>query len=259
MSRGRGVGSACKSKGEAKPSRNVKTIDDLSSYLYSLSLSNIDVYGNEFADMVLGFATDVDDNKLEEVVDLIFETTIEDKEHSELGAEVCRQIMKKDDPKCVVLLEKLSKAFQGHVKQMKEIRRVSIEKWLGVFSFLCEIFGRIRVAGAPIKVLGLGIVKLIVQMLTDRDTIDDEIDCICSKLKSCGHLLSTEFPDKIENIFMEFRKQVISKESSSIRRCYILEIIEFRQMGWSDPSKLLDKFYPDAIADAVAADESGVV
>jgi len=104
-SRGRGVG---KSKGEPKPSRGVKTIDDLSTYLYSLSLSNINVYGSEFADMVLGFATD--DKRLEEVVDLIFETTIEDKAHSELGAEVCQQIIKKDAVHSWRNLQKLSRA-----------------------------------------------------------------------------------------------------------------------------------------------------
>jgi len=93
---------------------------------------------------------------------------------------------------------------------------------------LCEVYGNIRVAGVPIKVYGVAILKLILQMLTDGDTIDDEIDCICSKL---------------------FRKQVISKESSSVRRCFILKIVEFRQIGWSDPDKSLDRFYSDAIAD----------
>jgi len=104
------------------------------------------------------------------------------------------------------------------VRQIKEIRGVSIEKWLGVFCFLCEVYGKIRVAGVPIKVYGVAILKLTLQMLTDEDTIDDEIDCICSKLKVCGKFLATDSPDKVENIFIEFRKQVISKESSSVRR-----------------------------------------
>ncbi len=255
-SRGRGQGTASKIQGDTKKksSRAVKSIDDLSSYLYSLSLSNISVYGHDFAEMVFQFGG-TDDSKLEEVVNLIFETSVSDRAYSDLGAAVCHVILEKESPACEVFMEKLMHKLQSELKVRKETRQESVEQWLGLFAFLCEVYNQIKVAGAPIKVVGSKILSLTLQMLTDDDVIDDEIDCICSKLKICGKLLENECPEKIEKIFTELRKLVITKRSSSVRRCYILEIIEFRRMEWSDSAKVLDKFYPDAVADAMVEDE----
>ena len=253
--RGQGIASRIKADTEKKTTRVVKHIDDLSGYLHSLNTSNIHVHGNEFADMVLNFATD--DSKLEEIINLIFDTTVADRAHSALGADICRLILQRDDPQRQTFRVKLMGRFQYETKQINEIRRVSIEQWLGVFAFLCEVYHKVKVAGTPIKVIGTAIMKFTLQMLSGKDTIDDEIDCICAKLKVCGKLLESESPDKMDNIIKELRRQVICKNSSSVRRCYILEVIEFRLMGWSDPTKLLDKFYPDAIADAMAEYETG--
>ena len=140
---------------------------------------------------------------------------------------------------------------------MKEIRSNSIELWLGIFAFLCEIYHSIKVAGEPMKVVGTAILHNIESMLGNKDVVDDEFDCICTKLKVCGRLLEEQEPTRIGKILDTLRKHVISGKSSCQRRCYIMELIEFKQLGWTDAGGSLDKFYVDAIADAIAQDEVG--
>ena len=238
-------------------------VDELSSYLYSLNESNFDVYGTTFADMVLSYSTN--EEKLEEAMNLIFDTTIESRDYASLGAKVCEKIAIPDseneaDSKLTVRSEfrkVLLKRFHFEYKQKEKIRTTSIEAWLGIFAFLCAIYARLRVKNEPIKVCGNAILSIIQHHFDQLDVVSDEIDCICSNLKLCGELLEKQNPEQFEKVYTELRKRVISRKTTCQVRCAILEVIEFRYMGWADSQKTLDKFYVDAMANAIAEDELG--
>lgn len=260
--RGRARGQAVSETGKKKepstsrkPPQTPKNIDELAEYLYSLNEGNLDIHGSEFADMVVRFADN--ETKLIKTVDLVFDTTVASREYSELGGSVCELIVRREEGNFgSIFLKKLLQRFQSEVKHMEEIRNKSIEGWLGVFSFLCEVYRKIKVGNKPITIVGKNILQYICTMLSNSDVIDDEIDTICTKLKVCGRMLE-EQSDGLEKVIVEFRKQVIHKKSSCWRRCVIMELIELRLLGWNDHSGNLDKFYVDAIADAMVEDEVG--
>lgn len=258
-SRGRGRGQSSDFRKSEK--KVPKSIDELARYLHSLDESNVDVYGAEFAGMVRRYADS--ETKVSEVVQLVFDTTVASKEYSVLGSRVCELIVHErptdsghTGPLFVSdFLKGLLKHFQSEVKEMKRIRSKSIEHWLGIFAFLCEIYHKVKISGKPITVVGKSILQNIDNMLNNPDTIDDEIDTICNKLKVCGKLLEEQDIDLMKNILGILRKQVISGKSTCQRRCLIMEVIEFRQLGWADQTGSLDKFYADALADAMVEDE----
>ena len=257
--RGRGQGQSSYNKKSGQERKIPKSIDELAKYLHSLDEKNLEIYGAEFANMVCGYAEN--EAKLFEVVELVFDTTVADQEYSVLGSRVCDFIVDRSstDSGSIVssFLHTLLEHLHSKLKNMKEMRCVSIESWLGVFAFLCEIYHRIRVGGQPLKVLGKSIRQIIDTMLKDSDTIDEEIDTVCTKLKVCGKSLEDEDPPMMENILCMFRQQVIQGKCSCRRRCLIMELIELKQLGWTDKSGNLGKFYADALADAVVEDEVG--
>lgn len=239
-------------------------VDGLGTYLHSLNDSNFDIYGETFADMVLSYSSN--EQKLQETVNLIFDTTVESRDYAKLGAKVCEKIampaseVGEPDSKLSVRSEfrmMLIKRFHFEYKQKEKIRTNSIEAWLGIFTFLCEIYARLRVNNEPIKVCGNAILSIIQFHLDQMDVVPDEIDCICNNVKLCGQLLEKQNLEEFEKVFTELRKRVISRKTSCQARCAILELIEYRHMGWVDPQKTLEKFYVDAMADAVAEDELG--
>lgn len=237
--------------------------EELGTYLHSLNDSNFDAYGAMFADMVLNYSSN--EHKLEEAVSLIFDATVQSRDYAPLGAKVCEKVAMasnedEPDPKHQVRSEfrkMLMKRFHFEFNQKEQIRTTSIEAWLGVFTFLCEVYARIKVNDEPIKVLGSAIMSVVQFHFDQLDIVPDEIDCICSNLKLCGRLVEKQNPEKFMKVFTELRKRVISRKTSCQARCAILELIEYRHMGWHDPQKTLDKFYIDAMADAVAEDELG--
>lgn len=260
--RGRGLGGVGKprnSESMKKHPRVPKSVDDLAEYLHSLNERNLEIYGPEFADMVLNFVDD--DKKLVDTVKLIFNSAVASRDYSKLGSGVCKIIIERGSEDgntgtvSTKFLEKLLQCFQSKVRDMKEIRSKSIEQWLGIFAFLCDVYNDIKVNGQSIKVVGKAIIQKISGMVCECDVIDDEIDTVCTKLKTCGRLLEEQDSNSLEEILITLRKQVISKKSSCQRRCVIMELIELKQMGWIDHSGNLDKFYVDALADAIVEDE----
>lgn len=265
-SRGRGRGliseAGRKTQSAKKQSpRTPRSFEELTEYLYSLNEGNIHIHGAEFADMVIRFADN--ESKLAKTVDLIFDTTIESRDYSKLGGTVCQLIVDRgtqDGNSSTVgsdFKQKLLRRFQSELKANEEIRARSIEQWLGIFAFLCEVYFKIKVGGAPISVVGNAILKYTDKMLANPDIIDDEVDTICMKLKKCGKLLEHQDAGMMEKIITALRKQVISSKSSCQRRCVIMELIELKQLGWNDISGKLDDFYIDAITDAIVEDEIG--
>lgn len=257
-SRGRGRGlSSDPSKKSEDGKRTPKSIGELAKYLHSLDERNLDAYGAEFAGMVRRYADD--EVKVSEVIKLIFDTTVASRDYSVLGACVCKLIIDSEHASTFGsdFLRRLLTRFQSEIKNSKDTRSKSIEQWLGVFAFLCEIYCKIKISGEPITVVGKSILQNAEKILYNSDTVDDEIDVLCTKLKVCGKLLEEQDPALMENILGTLRRQVIRGGGSCQRRCFIMEVIELKQLGWTDRTGSVDKFYADALPDAVAEDEVG--
>ena len=196
-----------------------------------------------------------DEERFGEAVALITDTTVAYREYVNLGVEVCRLILERPDgPR---FRQALMRWFQQEFHTKADTRAVSIEKWLSVFVFMCEIFSCLLVSGQPIMVLGKAVYSAIEFVLEQPDRDDDEVDCICSSLKTCGKSLEAIDAGKMERLVNTFRNAVIAKKTSCRVRCLVLEILELRALGWSDSEKKLEQFYVDGLMDAVAQDEVG--
>lgn len=262
--RGRGSSKGKSSHGvapsERKP-KSPKSLEELSEYLTSLNEGNISHYGQMFADMVLEFTSKSTDN-LDSTIELIFSVTTESREYTPLGAAVCQKIVTcqqadSDNKKTqrVLFRKSLLERFQSEFSKRDSTRKVSIEAWLTIFSFLCDIFRVVQVNDAPISVVGKAILSGMEWLLKLQDSIEDETECVCEKLKQLGKALESISPEKITSVVSLLRSKVISRHSSCRVRCIVLEIIEYRAMGWTDRNNELDNYYMDAIADATVEDD----
>lgn len=257
-SRGRGRGAAKAPSGIAKPPKTPGSVQELNKYLKSLNEGNLGTYGEMFADMVHDYVAS-NDRKLQEAVNLIFDATVESKENTVLGAKVCEKIIMttdKHENAAAAFRHSMLMRIQTEHKRKQEIRAQSIEAWLGIFSFLCELFLRIKIQDQPVPVVGKAILSTTLWMLELSDCDDDEVDCICEELKRIGYLLESISADHVRRVFKVLRKKVITCKSTGRVRCLILELLEYRAMGWKDPNGELDEFYIDALPDAVAEDET---
>ena len=264
--RGRGRGGHRLHKvGETQPSERkpkpVRSLSELSEYLHTLNEPNFPNYGQMFSDMTLEFASSSPEN-MNSTVDLIFSTTIESRDHATLGARVCQKIVmhvptdtESKKAQRTLFRQTLLGRFQSEYSKKDSTRKVSIESWLAIFSFLCEIFNYVRVNDNPLSVIGKAILSTMEWLLNLADVIDDEIECVCDNLKSIGATLETVSAEKTSLVFSALRTKIISRTTTCRIRCISLEVVEYRAMGWQDKKNELESYYMDAIADAAAEDE----
>ena len=212
-------------------------------------------HGGTFADMFWEFCSN--EERFQEAVGLITGTTIADREYVHLGVLTCKLIMDKNESESAKFRQALMQWFQQEFRAKAETRHESIEKWLSIFAFMCEIYASVLVSGQPIAVLGRAVYSAIEFLLEQPDRDDDEVDCICSSIKLCSQNLETTDKSKMDSLMDRLRAAVISKESSCRVRCLMLEVLELRAMGWRDTSKTLEQFYVDGLMDAIAKDEVG--
>ena len=261
--RGRGRGSSShsvKPSAERQP-KAPKTIEGVKDYLETLNEGNFGKYGDMFANMVLEFGSS--EEKLKEAVALVFDITVESRDNAPLGGKVCSAIAIQSNPdepasvasKRTLFLKHLLNRFQSEFGKKNNTRRTSIEYWLSIFSFLCEVFSRVKVKGEPVKVAGRAIILCMEWLLSEEDCIEDEVECICTYLRMFGKTLEQINNELIKSVVRHLRKKAISRDSSCKTRCMILEVLEYRAMGWEDRGNELDDFYLDAIADAAAEDD----
>lgn len=270
--RGRGRGSSSVSSsssgkiGAEKQANLPKTIQELNDYLTSLNEGNFSKYGDTFASMVLGFSTN--EARLKDTVTLIFDVVVESRDNASLGAKVCHMIVDQSKPnqsqvddasKKTLFLKMLLSRFQFEFGNKTTIRSVSIEQWLSIFSFLCELFHLVRVKGQPISVAGRAIVSCMEWLLSAEDCDDDEVESICYYLKMLGEVLEGIEKKAVKNVVGLLRKKVVSKQSTCKVRCVVMEVLEYRAMGWKDIDRELDGFYLDAITDAAVEDDLATI
>ena len=256
-----GGGAASAGGGGGRP-KTPGSIKELGTYLRSLSDSNFAAYGDMFAEMVLSYSKRGTE-RLQEAVELIFDTTVQSREYAELGAKVCEKIVRDcagDEAEKKALRGEFKKLlflkFQQNYKNKEATRVQSVEAWLAIFAFMCEVSPRVRVDPGEklFAPLSKAILSTIEFLLDQEDVLFDEIDCICSSLKVCGKGIEEQCPEKFNEIFTELRKKLIFGKNGRQARCAILELIEYRYMHWSDPNNTLLDFYADAMADAAAED-----
>lgn len=258
---GRSHASGGAAPGGSKP-KTPGNVKELGTYLHSLNDSNFQAYGEMFAEMVLDYSKKSKE-RLQETVELIFNTTTQSRDYASLGAKVCEKICQEvagdsDDKRAVrsEFRKLLFTQIQGNFKNKESIRVQSIEAWLAIFAFMCEILPRVRMGGGKVFTpLCKAIFSSIEFLLAQKDIVFDEIDCMCSCLKVCGKEMEEQCPEKFEETFTELRRKLIFGKKGCQARCSILELIEFRYMRWSDPNNTLTDFYADAMADAAAQDE----
>ena len=229
-----------------------QTVQGLSKYLESLADGdNLKNYGATFAKMFWEFCSD--EERFQEAVMLIIDTTVTDRDYVHLGVQVCQLIM--EEAQGVKFRQALMRWFQQEFRAKAETRAISIEKWLSIFAFMCEMHSCVLVGGQPITVLGRAIYTGIDFLLEQPDKHDDEIECICSSLKLSGQNLETIDRSKMDRLVDKLRTIAISKTSSCRVRCLVIEVLELRAMGWNDAEKTLEQFYIDGLMDAIVQDE----
>lgn len=236
------------------------TVSELATYLHSLNENNLAKFGPAFSEMAIDFVKVSPEKRTSELVSLLYSTVTSSKEHATLGARVCQEVLGSEGNADIrtQIRRELLRSCQTQYRNRESIRRKSIEDWLALFSFIMELFCYLRVGGECVGALGSAVVEATLFTLDQQDLDDDELECICFRLKDIASVLEASEKTRqkfTKSVVPKLRSLAISRNSSERATCMIMEFLELRARGYQDPGGEISDFYVDALTDAIASDE----
>ncbi|ESO89770.1 hypothetical protein LOTGIDRAFT_234154 [Lottia gigantea] len=185
---------------------------------------------------------------------IIYEKCLKDRELAESGSFVAQK-MSNLEADGVKFRSSLLGLVQADFKVKNEIRAESTSRFLGFFTFLCQIFCNVRLGNRePIKPL-IGPILETCELVLDTENEkcdDDEFECISLQLQSVGKLIESIEPDKMTDFLDLVRRKIVMEKTPPRVRCTLLELIECYGRKWEPASNEVTRCYCDIMVETLA-------
>jgi len=228
---------------------------DLAKLLSDLSEATLDDKEGKLSKYI---SSSDSSTKIKQVVDHLCQRTIKDSEFAPLAAKVANKLCSEES--CGNAFRGcLLKSTQENFKNRESIRGKSTREWIGLVSFICQLFNHLRTGEAPLKPLAGAVQQTMSELLKEENSAgqkeeeEDEIDCFYQQFKTVGQLLESVDQGKVDDLVGQMRDTILAGKTTAKTRCLLLELLELRACQWKISSDL-ERYYSDMLADILAKD-----
>ncbi|XP_047214853.1 MIF4G domain-containing protein B-like [Girardinichthys multiradiatus] len=189
---------------------------------------------------------------LEKVSNIIVDQSLKDPLFSKEAGRICYTIVQAEAKQNygTVFRSHLLNRLQQEFKEREEMRKRSLQEWVGYVTFICNIFDYLKVNNMSMVALVLPVYECLMR-LAEPDALlnKEEVDCLVLQLHRIGEQLEKVNSQRMDELFFLLRDGFLLQEGlTSMARLLLLEILEFRAGGWM-LSSTAHKYYYSEIAD----------
>ncbi|XP_048750580.2 CBP80/20-dependent translation initiation factor-like isoform X2 [Ostrea edulis] len=222
------------------------TVQDLEDYLEKL---NFDLTEDNLEDiMTLSKSMSTEDH-MKNVAKRIYNKSLKYQEFAKCGACICDRLSNVEVQGSKfrnVILRFVQEDFKGK----EEMRKSENARYLGFVTFLCQVFGNVRLAtGDTMKPLVAPVYECLEQILQDTASNENEYECLSLQLQSIGKDLELQDQPRMSTLIDQVRTRIIKDGLTSGGRCTLLELLECGSRGWKPLSNDLTRFYCDTMVE----------
>ncbi|XP_067913960.1 MIF4G domain-containing protein B isoform X2 [Heterodontus francisci] len=189
---------------------------------------------------------------LELVASVIVEQSMKDLVFSKEAGRICYTIVQaenKQSGNCNFRRNILIRLQQEFLVK-EQVRERSVNDWVCLVTFICNIFDYLKVNNMPMMALVNPVYDCLFR-LAQPDSLqnEEEVDCLVLQLHRIGEQLQRMNTQRMDDLFCQLRDGfLLQHQPSSLSRLLLLEIIEFRAGGWK-MSENAQKYYYSEVAD----------
>ncbi|MED6253780.1 MIF4G domain-containing protein B [Ataeniobius toweri] len=189
---------------------------------------------------------------LEKVSNIIVDQSLKDPLFSKEAGRICYTIVQAEAKQNngTVFRRHLLNRLQQEFKEREEMRKRSLQEWVGYVTFICNVFDYLKVNNMSMVALVLPVYECLMR-LAEPDALlnEEEVDCLVLQLHRIGEQLEKVNSQRMDELFFLLRDGFLLQEGlTSMARLLLLEILEFRAGGWM-LSSTAHKYYYSEIAD----------
>ncbi|XP_047212166.1 MIF4G domain-containing protein B-like [Girardinichthys multiradiatus] len=189
---------------------------------------------------------------LEKVSNIIVDQSLKDPLFSKEAARICYTIVQAEAKQNngTVFRSHLLNRLQQEFKEREQMRKRSLQEWVGYVTFICNVFDYIKVNNMSMVALVLPVYECLMR-LAEPDALlnEEEVECLVLQLHRIGEQLEEVSSQRMDELFFLLRDGFLLEEGLTfMARLLLLEILEFRAGGWM-LSSTAHKYYYSEIAD----------
>ncbi|XP_051568091.1 MIF4G domain-containing protein A-like isoform X1 [Myxocyprinus asiaticus] len=189
---------------------------------------------------------------LEKLSNTIVNQSLKDITFCKDAGRICYALVQAETQKAAtsVFRRNLLTRLQQEFTAREETRNHSLQEWVCLVTFICNIFYYIKVNSAPIVALVDPVYDCLFR-LAEPDSLmnEEEVDCLVLQLHRVGEQLEQKNSRRMDQLFYSLRDGFLLQEGiSSMTRLLLLEILEFRASGWTH-TDTAQQYYYSEVAD----------
>ncbi|XP_069101944.1 CBP80/20-dependent translation initiation factor-like [Argopecten irradians] len=189
---------------------------------------------------------------LKKIAEMIYQKCLKDMEFAKCGALICDR-MQDVEVQGSKFRTALLALVQKDFKEKDETRKNNLKRYLGFFTFLCQIFSNMRLKqGQCLEPLIVPIYDCLEMTVDDQECKDDELETFSLQLQVIGKELDTNNQTRMNSLMEKIRMRIIQDGLTARGRCTLLELVECYARSWKTMPNDITRFYCDAMADVLA-------
>ncbi|XP_060076627.1 CBP80/20-dependent translation initiation factor-like [Ylistrum balloti] len=236
--------------GHQKESTSENGLDELSMMINNLTL-NIDEDDLTQIHQKTEKAVKSSDD-LKRIAEMIYQKCLKDMEFAKCGACICDRMQDVEVQGSKFRTTMLA-LVQKDFKDKDITRKNNLKKYLGFFTFLCQIFSNMRLKqGQCLEPLVAPIYDCLEMSVDDQQCKDDELETFSLQLQVIGKELDSTNQSRMNALMEKIRMRIIQDGLTARGRCTLLELVECYARSWKTMPNDITRFYCDAMADVLA-------
>ncbi|XP_061180727.1 CBP80/20-dependent translation initiation factor-like isoform X2 [Saccostrea echinata] len=233
--------------GESPPAGG--TVQELEDYLEGLTLNLTEDNLEDILTLSKSMSTE---DHVMNVAKRIYDKSLKDLEFAKCGACICDRLSNVEVQTAKfrnVILRYVQEDFKGK----EEMRSSDNKRYLGFVTFLCQVFGNVRLTtGDTMKPLVAPVFECLEQILQDQTSTEDEYECLSLQLQCIGKDLELQDQPRMSALLDQVRTRIIKDGLIARGRCTLLELLECGSRGWKPLYNDLTRLYCDTVVEIFA-------
>ncbi|XP_061557504.1 MIF4G domain-containing protein B isoform X2 [Phycodurus eques] len=173
--------------------------------------------------------TDPGSVNLEKVSNIIVDQSLKDQVFSKEAGRICYTIVQAEAKQNngSTFRRNLLNRLQQEFKEREETRARSLQEWVCLVTFICNIYDYLKVNNTPIVALVQPVYDCLMRLAQPDALMNEE------ELHRIGEQLEKSSSQRMDELFYLLRDGFLLQESlTSMARLLLMEILEFRAGGW---------------------------
>ncbi|XP_077993784.1 CBP80/20-dependent translation initiation factor-like [Glandiceps talaboti] len=209
--------------------QSISTLEEITNRMKQVDMATVEEDATQVMNMVQNYADT--GKQLQDVGDSLCRLALDNFSFGLEAAQLCNRLAN-IEVEGVKFRNIILKLLQAEFGRRENLKNDAINTWLGLVTFLVELFVVMRTQnGEILKALAKPVFVCVTELL--GNSTEEEVEHCIHELKRRGGFLQEQDNCSMEKVLLSVRDRLLDPDTSTFVRCLLLEVLEMSANGWT--------------------------